>query len=169
MCFTLDKWRLSFAESFWLPVYNESSASKTLFLDQLNTFLICILSYREIIRAYLQTGSLSICLAICLSVCSQICFFVITLAWIDQLYLNWTRSHSSLREDPYYFGVKGSKVKVTSEGSICLPANLFPDDNSCLDWSVVFKLHMHIISIINQGRPLLILGQKVKSHGHKWV
>ena len=41
---------------------------------------------------------------------------------------------------------------------------MFPDDNSCLDWLVVFKLHIYV-SLVTQGRPLLILGSKVKVTG----
>ena len=43
------------------------------------------------------------------------------------------------------FGVKRSTVKVTGQVSLCLPSNSFPYDNSCLNGSVIFKLHINLL------------------------
>ena len=42
------------------------------------------------------------------------------------------------------FGVKRLKVKVTTEDSLHLPTNSFPDDKSCLDQSIVQTSHIYI-------------------------
>ena len=82
---------------------------------------------------FLERGLALVITLFTLSVCPQIHFWMKAPVWLDQLYSNSTclpPRHSGTTID---FGVKRATVRVTGQGSLCLPTNLFLDDNSCLE------------------------------------
>ena len=64
---------------------------------------------------------------------------------------------SLLGETPIDCGIKRSVVKVTGQGSLHLPPNLFLDDKLSLNYLIVFKLQNHHPSL---KKLLLIFGSK---------
>ena len=66
-------------------------------------------------------------------------------------------------EEPYWFWVTGSKVKV-NYGTLCIwPCGHNSDYSLC---PITFKLHMHFTMM--RGGTLLILGHGVKGQGQLW-
>ena len=83
---------------------------------------------------------------------------------IDQVFSSTLCNTHHSRKTPIDLGVKKSKIKVTGQGRLPIPKNLFPDDISCLDWSIVFKLHR--FTSLGED-PCCFLGQKFSVQNYR--